>query len=210
MPKLGAANVGKRAANRHPSTSRKVLYSIAFASLPILTAAIGTVAARSDVSDKYAVTAANGISMSTIKGYEDWVTVGPSQVDKGAGQEESIKLTVANPTMIKAYRSGIPPNGMPFPDGSKIVKIEWERVKSTEAPYSVSVPGQLRKVGLIEKDSHKYPETHGWGYAQFLYDPATGRFTPQHQDPSFAKARCHTCHLAVAAKDYIFTDYAPR
>jgi hypothetical protein len=45
---------------------------------------------------------------------------------------------VANPTMIDAYRAGVPGNGKPFPDGSKIAKIEWKLKKNTEAyrtPY---------------------------------------------------------------------------
>jgi hypothetical protein len=31
-----------------------------------------------------------------------------------------LKVIVANPTMIKAYKAGVPGNGQPFPDGSKI------------------------------------------------------------------------------------------
>jgi hypothetical protein len=41
--------------------------------------------------------------------------------------EDKINLIVANPTMIEAYRAGIPGNGKPFPDGSKIVKIQGGR-----------------------------------------------------------------------------------
>ena len=36
--------------------------------------------------------------------------------------------------MIEAYRAGVPGNGKPFPDGSKIAKIHWKPEKSTEAP----------------------------------------------------------------------------
>ena len=46
-----------------------------------------------------------------------------------------LKVMVANPTMIDAYRAGVPGNGKPFPDGSKIAKIEWKPKKSTEAPF---------------------------------------------------------------------------
>jgi hypothetical protein len=179
--------------------------------IALLVVAVGvTVTAYSSPDDRLQVKDANGLALSEVKGYEDWVSVGPSQVEEGAGQRPSIKLTVANPTMINAYREGIPLNGKPFPDGSKIVKIEWTRKNSAEAPYSVSVPDALRKVGLIMKDSKRFPATHGWGYAQFMYDPATGKFSPEHTDPDFAKVKCHTCHLAVAAKDYIFTDFAAR
>jgi hypothetical protein len=51
-----------------------------------------------------------------------------------------LKVIVANPTMIKAYKAGVPGNGQPFPDGSMIVKLQWKPKKSTEAPFVVDVP----------------------------------------------------------------------
>jgi hypothetical protein len=38
----------------------------------------------------------------------------------------SAKVIVANPTMINAYKAGVPGNGQPFPDGSKIAKLQWK------------------------------------------------------------------------------------
>jgi hypothetical protein len=114
---------------------------------------------------------------------------------------------VANPTMIAAYKAGIPGNGKPFPDGSKIAKIEWKPKKSTEAPFSVRIPDVLQDVFLIEKDSKKYPNTKGWAYAVFDYDRATDSFVPNKTgtiDCGFA------CHTRVANKDYIFTAYGKR
>jgi hypothetical protein len=32
-------------------------------------------------------------------------------------------VILANPVMINAYRAGVPGNGKPFPDGSKMAKI---------------------------------------------------------------------------------------
>jgi hypothetical protein len=45
-----------------------------------------------------------------------------------------LKAIVANPTMIEAYKAGVPGNGKPFPDGSKIVKLEWRPKRSTGSP----------------------------------------------------------------------------
>jgi hypothetical protein len=42
--------------------------------------------------------------------------------------------------MIDAYKAGVPSNGKPFPDGSKIAKLQWKPKKSTEAPFVVDVP----------------------------------------------------------------------
>jgi hypothetical protein len=66
---------------------------------------------------------------------------------------------VANPSMINAYKAGIPGNGRPFPEGSKIAKLEWRFKKSTEAPFSVNVPEVLQDVFFIEKDSTRFPDT---------------------------------------------------
>jgi len=46
-----------------------------------------------------------------------------------------LKVIVANPTMISAYRAGVPGNGQSFPEGSKIAKLQWKLKKSTEAPF---------------------------------------------------------------------------
>jgi hypothetical protein len=53
---------------------------------------------------------------------------------------ELINVIVANPVMIKAYASGIPGNGKPFPDGAKAAKIQYIPKKSAEAPFQVAVP----------------------------------------------------------------------
>ena len=153
---------------------------------------------------RYTLQAPNGVAFSDIRGYETWPAVNVSQVEDG------LKVIVANPTMIEAYQAGVPGNGEPFPDGSKIVKIEWSQKEDPESPYPVKVPDTLKRVGFIEKDSKRFPETNGWGYAQFTYDPATAMFTPEETDPSFDKELCHACHTLVQAKDYMFTEYPPR
>lgn len=74
--------------------------------------------------------------------------------------------------MLNAYKKGVPGNGQHFPDGSKIVKIEWTSKKNTELPYFVMVPDTLKSVSVIEKDSKRFPNASGWAYAQFAYDAA--------------------------------------
>jgi hypothetical protein len=43
------------------------------------------------------------------------------------------------------------------------------------SPYSVEVPNTLKSVSFIEKDLKRFPDTNGWGYAQFSYDAASVR-----------------------------------
>ena len=113
-------------------------------------------------------------------------------------------MIVANDVMMNAYRQGLPADGKFFPDGSKVVKIEWNPVKNTVSPYFVMVPGTLKAVDVIEKDTKRFPNTHGWAYGEFAYDAASDTFEPS--DLSQSGATCgYACHSTVAAKDYIFT-----
>jgi hypothetical protein len=154
--------------------------------------------------DRFTLKALNGVSFSEFRGYETWQDVAVSQVDGG------LKVIAANAAMTDAYRKGVPGNGKPFPEGSMVVKIEWSQKKNPESPYPVTVPDTLKSVSFIEKDSKRFPQTSGWGYAQFLYDAASGAFKPYGADSAFGKQVCYTCHTAVKAKDYIFTAYPPR
>ena len=136
-----------------------------------------------------------------FKGYEDWAVVSSARTD------EVLKVIVANPTMIDAYKAGVPGNGQPFPDGSKIAKLQWKPKKSTEAPFVVDVPDVFTQAFLIEKDSERFPKSGGWGYALFNYDAASDKFTADANSPSDCG---HACHTAVKSKDYIFHPYQKR
>jgi hypothetical protein len=149
--------------------------------------------------DKYALKLGK-LAFSDFRGYEDWKDVAVSQT------ETQLKVIVANDVMMGAYRKGLPADGKLFPDGSKIVKIEWTFKKNPVSPYFVQVPDTLKAVDVIEKDTKRFPDTHGWAYANFIYDAASDTFTPEGTEPNCGYA----CHTAVAAKDYIFTEYPRR
>ncbi|HEU5400574.1 MAG TPA: cytochrome P460 family protein [Terriglobales bacterium] len=115
-------------------------------------------------------------------------------------------MIVANATMIKAYKAGVPGSHQSFPDGSKIVKLQWKPKKSTEAPFVVDVPDVFTQAFVMEKDNKRFPKTGGWGYAAFNYEAASDKFTA---DPSPSDCG-NTCHTAVKTKDYIFHPYEKR
>ncbi len=150
--------------------------------------------------EKYSLQTPGGIAFSDFKGYEDWSVVSSARTD------EVLKVIVANPIMIEAYKAGIPTNGQPFPDGSKIAKLQWKPKKSTEAPFVVDVPDVFTQAFVIEKDSKRFPNSGGWGYALFNYDAASDKFAA---DPSPSDCG-HACHTTVKAKDYIFHPYQKR
>jgi hypothetical protein len=151
--------------------------------------------------DKYSLKSPGGIAFSDFRGYEDWSVVSSARTD------EVLKVIVANPDMIAAYKAGVPGNGQPFPEGSRIVKLQWKPKKSTEAPFVVDVPDVFAQAFVMEKDSKRFPKTGGWGYAVFNYEAASDKFTAD----ATSLADCgHMCHVAVKAKDYIFHPYQKR
>src|SRR5262249_47675809 len=101
--------------------------------IAVLTVLGGVVAFAAD-GGKYKLVSPSGIAFADFRGYEDWAVVSSARTD------EVLKIIVANPTMIKAYKSGIPGNGQPFPEGSRIAKLQWSFKKSTEATFVVDVP----------------------------------------------------------------------
>jgi hypothetical protein len=175
------------------------IVATAVAALAVLGAAV--LFAQGQNNDKYSLKSPSGIAFSDFRGYEDWADVSSARTD------EILKVIVANPTMIKAYKAGVPVNGQPFPDGSMIVKLQWTHKKSTEAPFVVEVPDVFSQAFVMEKDSKRFAKSGGWGYAVFNYDAASDKFTA---DPKSLSDCGYACHTPVKAKDYIFHPYQKR
>jgi len=192
QPRIGAPTAVKRVAK----------IAIA-ATAAALLAALGVVVlfAQGRDNGKYSLVSPGGIAFSDFRGYEDWADVSSAHTD------ERLKVIVGNPTMIKAFKAGVPLNGQPFPDGSMIVKLQWTPKKSTEAPFVVDVPDVFKEAFVMEKDSKRFAKSGGWGYAVFNYDAASDKFTPDPKSPSDCGFACHT---PVKAKDYIFHPYQKR
>lgn len=175
--------------------------------LAVLLAILGKVVLAAQ--DKYTVQVPGGLAFSEFRGYEDWQSVSVSKT------EHAFAVILANPVMIDAYRAGVPGNGKPFPDGSKMAKIHWKPDKSAEAPDpTTTVPGALLNVDFMVRDSKRFADSGNWGWAAFNYDPAADTFTPATeagQPPQANDAKCgFACHTIVQAKDYVFTAYPKR
>jgi len=150
--------------------------------------------------DRYSLKVPDGLAFDEFKGYDAWQTIAVSET------ESSVKAILGHPTMITAYKEGVPDSGKLFPEGSKTVKIEWIKQKNPASPYPVEVPDALKSLSFIEKDSKRFPNTHGWAYAQFDYDAGSKTFKP-----SVTGSECgYACHSRVASRDYIFTAYPLR
>jgi cytochrome P460 len=157
--------------------------------------------------DKYTLKVPGGLAFSEFKGYEDWQVVSTSHSD------ELVAVILANPEMIDAYRAGTPGNGKPFPDGAKMAKIHWTPKKNQYFPET-TVPGPQHDVDFMVKDSKRFADSGGWGWAVFKYDTASDTFTPgtlADKPPQANDAKCgFACHTVVETRDYVFTEYGKR
>ena len=149
----------------------------------------------------------NGLAFSGFRGYEDWQVISVSH------SGDLLAVILGNPEMIKAYQAGIPGNGKPVPDGAKMAKIHWIP-KQNEFFPAATVPGTLLNVDFMVKDSKRFADSGGWGWAVFDYDAASNTFKPgttAGTPPQGNDAKCgFACHTIVKTRDYVFTDYGKR
>ena len=150
----------------------------------------------------------NGLAFSEFRGYEDWSVVA---ISENGGK---IAAILGNPVLTDAYKAGIPANGKPFPDGSKMAKVHWNPKKNVAQPGGPTVPGSQHDVDFMVKDSKRFADSGGWGWAVFDYDAASGTFTPgtlADKPPQGNDAKCgFACHTIVKDHDYVFTAYGLR
>jgi len=157
--------------------------------------------------DKYALKVPGGLAFAEFKGYESWQVISVSR------NPNVMSVIVGNPAMIEAFQDGIPGNGKPFPDGAKMAKIHWAPKQNKFFP-DASVPDHLQDVDFMVKDSKRFADSGGWGYAVFDYDAGSNIFKPgtlASKPPQGKDAKCgYTCHTIVKNKDYVFTEYGQR
>ncbi len=132
-------------------------------------------------------------------GYRDWRLI---SVAREEGSLDDIRAVLGNDKAIKSYREG----KLPFPDGTIIARLAWSYDPSDEnnkvfgQPQSFVAGHPKNGVQFMVKDSRKYASTGGWGFAHFDDGKSA--------DEAVLKT-CFPCHQAVAARDLVFTRYAP-
>ena len=179
--------------------------SVAAAALAVVLAGLGGMALAQQ--DKYTLQVPNGLAFSEFRGYEAWQVISISH------DGDLLAAILGNPAMIDAYASGIPGNGKPFPDGAKMAKIHWNPTKMETFPAAL-VPGTQHDVDFMVKDSKRFADSGGWGWAVFEYDAASNTFRPgtvTDKPPQGNDAKCgFACHTIVKTRDYVFTEYGHR
>ena len=131
-------------------------------------------------------------------GFRDWKLI---SVAHEAGNNNDLRAVLGNDIAIKAFREG----ALPLPDGAIITRLAWTYTPSEEnnkvfGREQSFVAGAPTNVQFMVKDSKKYAETGGWGFAQFK----DGK-----PDPKADLNTCFPCHVPVKERDYVYTKYAP-
>jgi hypothetical protein len=175
-----------------------------------VTVALGFLVAGAAISaqDRYTLKVPNGLAFSEFKGYEGWHVI---SISENGGL---MAVILGNPAMIEAFKSGVPGNGKPFPDGAKMAKIHWNPKKNESVPGQPLVPNTLHDIDFMVKDSKRFSDSGGWGYGEFEYEAASDTFRPgtqMDQPPQANDAKCGAaCHSVVKNQDYVFTQYPQR
>jgi hypothetical protein len=195
----------KYADHRHRSSAMKHQRALMIG-LVTIGVAVSTGVAIS-AQNKYALKVPGGLAFSEFKGYEGWQAIAMSR------NERLVAVILGNPVMMDAYRAGIPDNGKPVPNGAKMAKIHWKPKASAFFP-DATVPGNLVNVDFMVKDSKRFADSGGWGYAVFDYDTSSDTFMPgtlAGTPPQGNDAKCgFACHTKAANRDYVFTEYGKR
>jgi hypothetical protein len=182
---------------------------IASALIVIIAVGLAVLGGRANsAQDKYSVEVPGGLAFSEFRGYEDWPVVAMSE-NGGV-----YAVILGNPVAIAAFREGVPGNGKPFPDGAMLAKIHWDPKKQDTYPGQPMVPGTPLNSHFMEKDSKRFADSGGWGWAAFEYDAASDTFRPRNESenpPQGHDAKCGlACHSIVQNRDYVFTEYGHR
>jgi hypothetical protein len=137
-------------------------------------------------------------------GYRDWKVIAVASL-LVPGKLDQLRAQFGNDIAIKAYKEGT----LPFPDGSIIVAKHWTRVSSElnnkvlNGPFPGAqsfVIGSPVNIQIMVKDSKKYAESGGWGFADFKDGKAGDKALHE---------TCFPCHAPAKDHDYVFTHYAP-
>ncbi len=76
------------------------------------------------------------------------------------------------------------------------------------------MPGAQHDVDFMMKDSKRFTDSAGWGWAAFEYDEKSETFRPAtvaDSPPQENDAQCGlACHTIVQGRDYVFTEYGKR
>ncbi len=133
----------------------------------------------------------DGISYPS--GWQKWASISVSH----RTDNNTLRVILGNQIAVKAARSG---KTNPWPDGTILGKVVWKDTK-LENWKAATTSGELVHTEFMLKDTKKYTETYGWGWARWI---------GINQKPFNKGAQvCTSCHTRVKNRDWVFTNPAP-
>ncbi len=122
--------------------------------------------------------------------YKNWKVISMSTLF-----DNSVRVIYGNDIAVKAIETE---DFHPWPDGSIVVKSVWKQEKLADGEVRA---GEFVNAQFMVKDSKKYTDTEGWGFAKF----SGNDLHPTGKTASFAKESCIACHRQLAEKTgYLF------
>ena len=132
----------------------------------------------------------NHLKFKEIEDYKNYKIVSTHfRTDKN-----ELRYILANDIAFKAYNEK-----MPFPNGSKIVKIGWtvEKMPNFNAALESK---DIQRIEYMIKDDNRFAENPGnWGYARFVKKDA------KYQPWTKGTKGCISCHNLAKENSYLFT-----
>lgn len=126
--------------------------------------------------------------------YRDWAHVKSMVIHPGhplAEPFQGIHHVYANAAARNGLTSGSYADGAVF----AFDQLEYDTADNA------STEGERVLLGVMVKDSSRYPETGGWGFEAWRGDSRTERMVND------GGAGCFSCHQDVAERDYVFTQW---
>lgn len=132
----------------------------------------------------------NGITLP--EGYRDWRVIASSH----RTDHHSLRVILGNDVAVEAARRR---QTNPWPDGAILAKLVW---KETTDPHwaAAIVPGEFVHAEFMIKDTQRFAQSDGWGYARWLGTEQR----PYGADANLAQ-ECIGCHTPVKDRDWVFT-----
>jgi hypothetical protein len=133
-------------------------------------------------------TSLNGIAY--FDDYKTWkVIASTNRFDNG-----TMRLIYGNDIVVKALENN---TINPWPDGARIAKVVWDK-QPVDSLGNVHA-GKFNNVQLMIRDSKKFRETGGWGYARFN----TPQLIPYGKAITF-EVECYQCHKLASSNGFVF------
>jgi hypothetical protein len=124
--------------------------------------------------------------------YPDWRVISVSH----RTDHHSMRAILGNDIAIAAARED---NINPWPDGAALAKVVWKEGPEEDWASAIA-PKEFIHVEFMFKDTEKWAETGGWGYARWVGE----ELVPYGKSTSFTQ-ECVACHTPVKDRDWVYT-----